>query len=177
MTAPSGKLIAETPSSDGLIVLASVGPERTPVVPDQDPTIVDWAETTVEERPRWRFWQRPSTPRTYNCGHTGPRNFVLRIWGREVKVNPNVSDERCPDCSLEELRSQTFRCCLCGLAVIPGEPVAVYDTGSVQPKDFEFMVVEGYALGCMNWNCCPSGGFFAGNWTGTHVRWWNENDK
>jgi hypothetical protein len=177
MADPNGKIVMEVPSTDGLVVIATSRPEPSPIIPEQDPAIVDWVETGAQNNPWWRFWRRPNPSRVYGCGHTGPRHFVLRIWGREIGVAPKAAGKHCPDCSLKELQSQSFRCCLCSLAVIPGNPVAVYDAGSIQPKGFEFKVIEGYALGCMDWNCCPTGGFYGGNWTGTRVHWWNEDNE
>jgi len=78
--------------------------------------------------------------------------------------------ELCPDCLTAELRQVTIRCALCGFAIFPGEPVALYGG----PKS-SFRGTAGTAehdgqyVGCLRCDCCPSGGFFAGHWDGQRV--------
>ncbi len=161
-------LVTEDPTLDGLTVFAKGGSEREPIVMDQDPSIVDWMEIPS----KIGFLGLRKT-RRYKCGHRGPGAFKIRIYGRTLLPNPKKADRLCPDCSLEELKRESIRCCLCGSGIIPGEPVALYDAQSVVAKDYKFTVVDDHlAVGCMLWDCAPSGLFFVGHWNGSEIDWY-----
>lgn len=151
--------VTGSPSAGGLSVFASVGPPRMPLVPDHDPSVIDWI---LEPN-------RPDIRITRGCGHKGPFWFRLRVYGTTLKSTRKTRREQCPDCQVEELKQVAIRCCVCGLAIIPGDEVAEYDAQSLTPKDYEFPVIEGAAVGCMRYDCCPSGGFFCGHWNGDGI--------
>lgn len=99
----------------------------------------------------------------YQCGHTGPKTFRLNMWGLESKEF--AQKERCPSCFLERFKQYSIRCVLCGLPIFPGEAVALYhESGGKLRREIGTKVKDSY-LGCLRWDCCPSGGFFAGHWT------------
>lgn len=183
MTDPhqSSVVVDEVPKIGRLVVFASAsspGAERQPMIPEQELSIVDWQDTTQRQKTLWKPWTWfDSAIQKYDCGHVGPRHFVLRIWGRQVYPADKKRGEKCPDCCVQLLKTEAIRCCLCGFAILPGEPIAVYNVDSVQPKDFDFTIIDGCSLGCMMWDCCPSGGFFAGHWTGNSVIWYGEGEE
>jgi hypothetical protein len=49
---------------------------------------------------------------------------------------------------------------------MPGDGVALYGKGSTGIHESATILDDGVsAVGCLRWDCCPSGGFFAGSWT------------
>ncbi len=63
--------------------------------------------------------------RSYKCGHRNSRRFRVSAFGRETK---NISQiERCPTCFLEWIKQHTIFCALCGLPIMSGDPVVLYD--------------------------------------------------
>lgn len=155
--------VTEQPSSGGLSIVASVGPGRKPILYTQDPAITDWVEIASTGWKHWRDFLLPFWPsRRYGCGHISVKKFMVRIWG--ATVSP-VTDTFCADCALSEIQKVAIRCCLCGLPILPTDGVALYDRESVVGKDYEFVTIDESAIGCMRWDCCPSGGFCAGYWT------------
>lgn len=155
---PKEVLVTEQPSTGSLSVFASVGPEREPMPYTQDPSILDW----MEVKTKWWFWFLKR--RRYSCGHIGPRAYRIRIWGMEFKPTHKV---RCPDCDLKKIQEVAIRCCLCGFPILPGDGVALYDADSIAEKNYPIKLLgNSLAIGCMRWNCCPSGGFFSGYWNG-----------
>lgn len=103
----------------------------------------------------------------YQCSHSGWKAFRVSFWGEEIAPAPEFIEkrEKCPDCMLEEALRVTIRCALCGFIIGPGDHVALYhDDGSFKT---EWVSRHGEAaIGCMRWDCCPSGGFHAGKWDG-----------
>lgn len=110
------------------------------------------------------------------CGHQGARAFKFNIWGsingfelngEQIKREKGVdtSETLCPKCYFEKIKSATIRCCLCGSAILPGQGVALYHKNSRGINKKVATFVNDNAVGCLLWDCCPSGGFFAGHWT------------
>lgn len=98
------------------------------------------------------------------CGHDGPQWYQLNMFGL---VSDKIDDgKHCPDCLINQLRQHVIRCSLCGLPIFPGNGVALYHESSegLKHKDVSVRVGESY-IGCLRWDCCPSGGFFAGHWS------------
>ncbi len=106
--------------------------------------------------------------RDFACGHRGPSLYHMDLYG-QVLHNNGTSPEKCGECAAAWFRSITCRCSLCGLAILPGGGVALYDYSRKMKPERVTEVASG-AIGCMRWFCCPSGGFFAGHWTGTGFR-------
>ena len=110
------------------------------------------------------------------CGHDAPYEAKVSFYERKgtFGVPSDLFDERdgllvvqmsCPRCRFEELKKLFIRCVLCGEVIMPGEPVAVYwKRNKGMRKKIGMLVGENY-LGCMAWDCCPSGGFWGGHWT------------
>jgi len=109
------------------------------------------------------------------CGHYGPSKVRIIFWN--LSFSPELKDEmikmangcktaeaKCPNCMLELLRKHAIRCCLCGGAILPGEPVALYSGGRGINKKMATRVGKEF-VGCLAWECCPSGGFFSGHWS------------
>lgn len=101
--------------------------------------------------------------RRHACGHRGARKFKLMTYGEETKWISQK--ERCPDCFLAYAKELIIRCALCGFPIVPGAPVVLYWHGS-DPIRKDATRVDDHVMGCLRWDCCPSGGFFAGHWTG-----------
>ena len=110
-------------------------------------------------------WRR----RHYACGHRGPLQFQVNIFERESQWIKQR--ELCPECFLVEEQKRFIRCCLCGEGIAPGEPVALYCADSLELQHEHATLVGSSAVGCLGWDCCPSGAFFAGHWDGTGVRY------
>jgi hypothetical protein len=135
--------------NNGERIIASAGPEKKPL-----PQYDDRFE--IIERSNW-------FPRKYNCGHMGARWFRIHAYGEESKKIRQK--ENCPECFLADVRQHIIHCCLCGLPIVPGDPVALYGGGEDIKLDIATVLSGGSIVGCLRWDCCPSGGFFAGHWT------------
>ncbi len=139
----------ETPRSpQGLSIFASASSGDVPPLPRAD----DKMEIIIVS----------PKPRLYGCGHLGAKSFKLHTYG---EVTKDLRDcECCPVCQLERFKKFTIRCALCRLIILPGDGVALY--GQEGPVHMGIATKVGTAvIGCMRIACCPSGGFFAGNWT------------
>lgn len=113
------------------------------------------------------------------CGHDGPGEADVSFYGRKgtLGVPDDLSEERegslvahmsCPRCRFEELKKLLIRCVLCGEAIMPGDPVALYwkRSGGITRENKRMgTMVDGHYIGCLKSDCCPSGGFFSGHWT------------
>jgi hypothetical protein len=116
------------------------------------------------------------------CGHLGPQRASLNFWGniREFEIKRRIWDTLksvfglrpiqynevpCPECIFKSMKEHAVRCALCGTGILPGEGVALYHSSGPIPH-FELATKVGKCVvGCLGWNCCPSGGFFSGHWT------------
>jgi hypothetical protein len=98
------------------------------------------------------------------CGHRGPRFYDMDLYG-QVLHNNGTSPEKCGQCCVKWFQTGTCRCARCGLIIFPGDPVALYGP-SADFKPERVTEVPSGVIGCLRWDCCPSGGFFAGHWTG-----------
>ena len=110
------------------------------------------------------------------CDHPGPDKAKIIIWGRilplELKKDrilttqgEKTADARCPDCLFRDLKEHAIRCCFCGYTIITGEGVALYHKSSRGINKEAATYVGENVIGCLNWDCCPCGAFFAGHWT------------
>jgi len=126
--------------------------------------------------PTDEFGIRPLSDRTvkYGCGHEGHTEYVGHFYGLELEPTKEAlkSREKCPQCVADAMRDVTIHCALCGLPIFPGEPVALYAGPKKAFRKEPGWVTkhDGQAVGCLRWDCCPSGGFFAGHWDGERVR-------
>ena len=150
------------------------------------------ASSSSEEEPRERlnFFQdttieckdasKPSITFT-ECGHTGAESVEVNLWGRVEALSvrdEHIKDQggiktiegECLQCSFEKAKNSAIRCCLCGYAIIPGDAVAAYRKSSPAINQEVATFVGDNALGCLLWDCCPTGGFFAGHWTAEGFR-------
>lgn len=102
----------------------------------------------------------------YACGHEDSERFAFDFYGEVMHVNDPFWQAKpyCGDCFLKLSTDHTIRCALCGFIIRRGEAVALYAGGGKFRKDIATKY-DGQWIGCMRWNCCPSGGFFAGHWT------------
>jgi len=104
----------------------------------------------------------------YKCGHEGPVKYTVSIYGIELSTKKQFMCKRykCPECTIVDIKDIVIRCALCRLPIFPGKPVALYDKSSSGiHQDIAHWV--GYsACGCLRWDCCPCGAFFAGHWDG-----------
>lgn len=97
----------------------------------------------------------------FKCGHRS-KKALLDVYGVEVRTDKAY----CPDCLIEYLKKEVIRCCSCRLPIFPDGPVALYSSGPIF-KDIGTRISEdGPYMGCLRWDCCPSGGFFSGHWNG-----------
>lgn len=114
----------------------------------------------IERLSRWN--------RRYRCGHRDARRFMLDVYGQRVSMKSKK--ELCSTCWCAKIRQHVIRCAACGLPIFPGEGVALY---AFDPELFsreKVTFVGESVIGCTRWDCCPSGGFFAGNWTESGFR-------
>lgn len=106
----------------------------------------------------WRSYFR----RAYACGHRDSRRFQISAYGMEsVKIK---NAEQCADCFIKHVKKHTIFCALCGLPIMEGDGVALYDADNdcIRPEAHR---IGNSVIGCLRWDCCPSAGFYAGYWT------------
>lgn len=105
----------------------------------------------------------------FDCGHEGAVKFHYVIFGERIEADEKRMRElhdRCPDCIVDEMRQDIIRCARCGHFILPGQDVAVYFSGRGLKKKWSTRTPDGGYIGCMRWECCPTGGLFAGRWLG-----------
>ncbi len=106
----------------------------------------------------------------YKCGHSGWSAFKVLLYGEtEIAPHDKLLSKRlkCPHCMLHELLLRTIRCARCGFVIMPGEGVARYAATDHEPEYAK--AIEGGVVGCLRFDCCPSGGFIVGHWDGEKV--------
>lgn len=135
---------------EGLKVEASVGGSDDASAPQAQHDEIRWLPATEELH-------------DYPCGHRAPKFFDYDIFGRIIQTRRDEPAPKCPDCILAEMASVFCRCALCGQVIHPGEPVALYAPSRKFRREWVTEVKAG-VIGCLGWDCCPSGGFFAGHW-------------
>lgn len=135
------------------------------------------AERSSEERPpsdECRVIPLTDELVRWACGHDAPARFRHDFYGtvREPKDEVFEEKEDCGDCMLALNERFVIRCVLCGHAIFPGEPVAAYGDDRRFKKTWKTYADEErtVVIGCMRWDCCPSGGFFSGTWTGRGIK-------
>lgn len=141
---------------------------KRPPTPEQEEPLPEPTEELG-----WRALTDDSV--TYRCGHEGPSKWVAILFGLELEPRDEVLEkrEKCPNCMTGPLFEGVIHCALCGLPVMPGDPVALYagpKKAFRKEKGWVVKHLDGQAIGCLRWDCCPSGGFFAGHWDGERVR-------
>lgn len=103
------------------------------------------------------------------CGHTAPRCVSIHCFGASLTLSDEAPD-KCSVCHMEDLKKVVIRCGSCGLPILPGDGIALYGDNQKHFKDRTRITLHGKSvIGCMRWNCCPSGGFYAGIWDGSKV--------
>ncbi|MFA6042515.1 MAG: hypothetical protein WC786_02405 [Patescibacteria group bacterium] len=137
-------------SKKGMRVVAAAGavpqPEKLPTAHDEVKIV-----------------QQSEMLRIYSCGHRGSKEYALDIYGQVSQRITDTSD--CPMCRVARIKKHTIRCAACGLPIFPGEGVALYAFDGELFDRNKCTFVKESVLGCMRWDCCPSGAFFAGNWS------------
>lgn len=103
----------------------------------------------------------------YACGHQDAIEFKLDLYGMpSCRKRKGMEPTYCADCLLAEIKKVSIRCGLCGYDIMPGHEVALYvDDKKHFPHQAWKTLVDGQVVGCMRWDCCPSGGFLSGRWT------------
>lgn len=136
-------------SPQGMTIVAAAGTYKPENLPQSD----DRIELI------WRGWRQ----RKYACGHEGPRSYQIHLYGVDSKKTSNW--DTCPSCHIAMLKREVIRCAACGLPIFPGDGVSLYSRES-KGLDLSIATLVGESvIGCMRWDCCPSGGFFAGHWS------------
>lgn len=135
--------------SQGMVLVASSGGG-----PDSSKLPEPVSECLVT----WRSWFR----RTYKCGHRDSRRYRVSVFGMKTKTVRQ--DEHCPKCFIEDVKKYTIFCARCGLPIVPGAPVVLYDAGNEGIRD-NATHIENSVVGCLRWDCCPCGAFFVGHWS------------
>lgn len=115
------------------------------------------------------------------CGHFGPQKFEVTLWGNEqhgyelpakfisgVIKKTAAKDFLCPRCHFERMKDGAIRCCLCGGSILPDDGIALYAATSAGVHETA-TIIDGSAVGCLRMDCCPSGGFYAGTWSGESI--------
>lgn len=103
----------------------------------------------------------------YQCGHKYAKTFAMDFFGEEYGLNKEIAKkrEKCGDCRAAEARKVAIRCGLCGFSIMPGESVALYAKENADFHEGTQIIDDKHVIGCMRWNCCPSGAFLAGRWS------------
>lgn len=136
--------------------------KKTPIPTPPPPAVVNENFQVIQKSERLVRWK---------CGHDFAEKFAYSIYGETLNPREQVfkKRERCGDCMLNVLSPVVIRCGLCGHHILPGEGIALY----VDTKDFvhrEWITFhDKQVVGCLRWDCCPSGAYFAGHWGGDHV--------
>jgi hypothetical protein len=104
---------------------------------------------------------------SFDCGHDGPVSYAITLFGGVMALSEEglLQRKMCAECCLRHMREGCIRCAVCGFAILPGSPVALYSGGPIR-EDIATKTPDGAFIGCLRWDCCPSGGFFAGHWDG-----------
>lgn len=140
----------ENPQSpQGLSVFASASSGNIPPLPTSDE--------------RFEIVDAGTQERRFPCGHIGNASFELHTYGEVTKDLGGC--DLCSECQLARFKKFTIRCALCRLIILPGEGAALYDHKSPGVHLDIATKVGSAVIGCLRAACCPSGGFFAGNWT------------
>lgn len=107
------------------------------------------------------------TKRKYDCGHTGPRGFLVDFWGsREI----NTEDSRiCPDCLIQIAGDGTIRCFDCHLPIYKGNPVNLWIKDFREKQRDGTVVINGQKICCLRWSCATTMAAFAGYWNGEGI--------
>lgn len=103
----------------------------------------------------------------YECGHQDTIEFQVDLYGKSAcRKRKEMDPKWCADCLLAEVKKISIRCGLCGYVIMPGDEVALYvDDKKLFPHAAWKTLVEDQVVGCLRWDCCPSGGFLSGRWT------------
>lgn len=105
-----------------------------------------------------------ATIKRYDCGHDGPSQYSLNVYGDGAMISGEKTP-LCPECIIADVKKMVIRCCSCGLPIFPGNTVALYSFHRSFKHRKIAKTIDGALIGCMRWDCCPSGGFMAGHWT------------
>lgn len=145
----TGSELPDVCGPDGEKIFVSVGPKRNPLPkPNDEIRIIERSAGTVRNE----------------CGHDGPKWYQLDAYG--VPTIRIADKKMCPVCLMNYIRRYVTRCSLCGLPIFPGDSVALYHESSRELRHKAVAARVGESrVGCLRWDCCPSGGFFAGYWT------------
>jgi hypothetical protein len=125
------------------------------------------------------------------CGHPVWRLEHVTLDGKKVREStPNFSQrlaslpawlrqffapKQCGMCRFKTQFDASIQCAYCDELIVIGDPVTTYF-----PVVGEEGFPEGFLdrathtrygfVGCLNMDCCPTGGFFAGHWTGETIQ-------
>lgn len=165
---------------------ALAGKKPSPVSADGMQVVASTRDDNNKEKSKKDYGNAPLSyePLTENkimfpkCGHLAPEEGTLSFYGeicdfktkgrtKNINGQPTVDDPNipCPQCYFDHVKNHLTRCSVCAIGILPGSGVALYAESSTLPhKDKSTKVRESY-IGCLMWDCCPSGGFFAGHWT------------
>lgn len=107
----------------------------------------------------------------YGCGHVGPSSYRLLGFGKDLPPLPatlqmNLRDT-CPKCQARTLSRLVAKCSLCGRAIMPEEPIALYRLSETEDgRKLDGTRFLDASVGCLDWECSLGGVHFAGHWTG-----------
>lgn len=130
-------------------------------------------EAMPESTDRIAVEKEEGEPVLHKCGHTAPMAVEIHCYGLQVTLTEEAAKarEKCGTCCVKDMKKYVIRCGLCGLPIMPGDGVALYSDNRKTFKDRTRVTLSGGSVvGCLAMNCCPSGGFYAGHWTGTKVK-------
>lgn len=92
----------------------------------------------------------------------------------EVERDFGYTWEKCYFCRAGTEFEYAIVCAKCGRIIFRGQPVSLYETiggtaGNPFYKHATRTLIGDITVNCMDWECCPSPGFYSGLWHGVGI--------
>lgn len=149
----NGDVAHPAPQQSSTPILVPIGREQ-PKPELDDGAIIDFINPAGEQV-------------AYDCGHTDFGYFEMSVYGNVCTPKGEMPRHLCRQCSREAVRHNQ-RCSQCGSPISIGDPIVLYpEANPLRTWHAAYVEINGHRqyLGCLDWDCCPSGGLLAGHLT------------